>query len=148
MAAIVLSEHFQAPFTRRELAAAEDPFESGADAVQIIGDPALLAESAHPDWLSVDLGAVWHEMTGLPFVYAGWIGRRGFDPADAAEPLLLAAQQGAQNLEPLIQQGMATLGRSRNFMLRYLGQDLTYFMPEAEIRKALSAFGSRLNLLK
>jgi cytochrome c-type biogenesis protein CcmE len=60
----------------------------------------------------------------------------------------LAAQQGAQNLEPLIQQGMATLGRSRNFMLRYLGQDLTYFMPEAEIRKALSAFGSRLNLLK
>ncbi len=148
LAAIALREHFKAPFTRRELSAEQDPFNSGADAVQIIGDPALLAETAHPDWSVIDLGSVWEQMTALPFVYAGWIGRRGFDPDDAAEPLMNAARRGVTQLEPLIEEGMATLGRSRDFMLRYLGQDLTYFMPESEIRDALSAFSSRLSLLK
>lgn len=45
-----------------------------ADAALLIGDPALYLETATP---RLDLGAEWHRLTGLPFVYAFWAGRPG-----------------------------------------------------------------------
>ena len=46
------------------------------DAVLVIGDAALLlaAERRYP--CMTDLGAAWHEWTGLPFVFAVWAARR------------------------------------------------------------------------
>jgi chorismate dehydratase len=50
-----------------------------ADACLLIGDIGMTAPS---DGLEVlDLGQGWKELTGLPFVWAGWIGSPGFDPA-------------------------------------------------------------------
>ena len=48
-----------------------DPF----DAVLLIGDPALAA--ARSSWERDDLGELWKERTGLPFVFAAWVGRQG-----------------------------------------------------------------------
>jgi chorismate dehydratase len=45
-----------------------------ADAALLIGDPAL-DEDRGPERL--DLGAEWHALTGLPFVFAVWAGPRG-----------------------------------------------------------------------
>lgn len=41
----------------------------------VIGDPALQVEGRFP--YAWDLGALWWEMTGLPFVFAAWCGRPG-----------------------------------------------------------------------
>lgn len=52
---------------------------SGADALLQIGDSALrlLTSAGRGSWPHViDLGQVWHEWTGLPFVYARWMVRR------------------------------------------------------------------------
>ncbi|MGW6912748.1 menaquinone biosynthetic enzyme MqnA/MqnD family protein [Kitasatospora sp. NPDC054939] len=52
-----------------------------ADAAVLIGDPALRAslEQAPSQGLAVhDLGAMWKEWTGLPFVFAVWAARRDF----------------------------------------------------------------------
>lgn len=45
-----------------------------ADAALLIGDPALDEEGAPA---RLDLGALWYELTGLPFVFAFWAGPRG-----------------------------------------------------------------------
>ncbi|AUG79214.1 menaquinone biosynthesis protein [Kitasatospora sp. MMS16-BH015] len=52
-----------------------------ADAAVLIGDPALRAtlEADRLDGLTVhDLGAMWKEWTGLPFVFAVWAARREY----------------------------------------------------------------------
>ncbi|KQV24100.1 MULTISPECIES: menaquinone biosynthetic enzyme MqnA/MqnD family protein [unclassified Kitasatospora] len=52
-----------------------------ADAAVLIGDPALRAslEQAPQQGLAVhDLGAMWKDWTGLPFVFAVWAARRDY----------------------------------------------------------------------
>jgi len=69
-----------------------------ADAALLIGDPALFFDPP-PGVTKIDLGSVWADMTGLPFVWAFWAGR-----PDAASPatvrlLQSAAMEGAANLD-------------------------------------------------
>lgn len=65
-------ETFTAPPVQSEMLAQ-------ADACILIGDIGMTAPS---DGLEVlDLGEGWKELTGLPFVWAGWIGSPGFDPS-------------------------------------------------------------------
>lgn len=58
-----------------------------ADAALLIGDPALFADHRALGADKIDLGQVWTEMTGLPFVWAFWSGRTG--AIDAAGVLRL-----------------------------------------------------------
>lgn len=52
------------------------------DAILLIGDEALRNRSGIDEFPFVhDLGEVWNEMTGLPFVYARWLARKDTDPA-------------------------------------------------------------------
>ncbi|GAA5007882.1 menaquinone biosynthetic enzyme MqnA/MqnD family protein [Kitasatospora paranensis] len=58
-----------------------DAMLASADAAVLIGDPALRAslEQAPRQGLAVhDLGAMWKEWTGLPFVFAVWAARRDY----------------------------------------------------------------------
>ena len=118
-----------------------------ADAVQAIGDPALAAAAAHPDWTVVDLGAEWYRRTGLPFVFAAWIGRPGFDPASAAEPLAAAAARGLARRDEFAVEGARTGPGDEAFYRRYLGEDLCYRLPEEQVRASLREFDSRLGSL-
>lgn len=55
------------------------------DAALVIGDNALFSDHVALGLEKVDLGEEWVGMTGLPFVYAFWAGRRGIaGPADVA----------------------------------------------------------------
>ena len=57
---------------------------ASADAALLIGDPVFAAlDGAHS---SLDLGTEWSELTGLPFVFAFWAGRK-----DALDPVLVRA---------------------------------------------------------
>jgi chorismate dehydratase len=58
-----------------------------ADAALVIGDPALDHEDDAP---TLDLGAEWRALTGLPFVFAFWAGR-----PDALGPEDVAALQAS-----------------------------------------------------
>ncbi len=49
---------------------------AGTTAGVIIGDPAIDARAEFPYYY--DLGEAWYEMTGLPFVFAAWLGRGEF----------------------------------------------------------------------
>ncbi len=154
LAAIVLRERWLAEFEAVELPGDLDPFVEGSvaagqaaggavDAVQRIGDPALVTAAAHPQWRALDLGEEWRVLTGLPFVYAGWIGRPGFDPATAAAPLEAAAAAGLARREQLADQTRLP-GVGPAFLRRYLGEELRYRLPEDQVAAALAAFGRRI----
>ncbi len=116
------------------------------DAVQIIGDLALKLADRNPDKKILDLGETWKQLTRLPFVYAGWIGRRGFDPAEAAHILQAAAVEGMAQRQSLAEEGAEQLGLSQSFIRRYLCQDLSYTLPSHIVRSSLAEFQARLGL--
>jgi chorismate dehydratase len=77
------------------------------DAVLVIGDPALILQARNAYSHRYDLGEVWKNWTGLPFVFAVWAARRG-GPAQRVreihQALLEAKEWGLANLPVLAQQ--------------------------------------------
>jgi len=56
---------------------------SQAEGLLLIGDQAMRTRNRPPEGFvhTLDLGADWHEWTGLPFVYAVWVVRSSLEPA-------------------------------------------------------------------
>ena len=61
---------------------------AAADAALLIGDAALFADYERHGAEKIDLGQVWTELTGLPFVWAFWSG-----PVNAVTPEVIALLQ-------------------------------------------------------
>ncbi|MDP6038331.1 MAG: menaquinone biosynthesis protein, partial [Candidatus Latescibacteria bacterium] len=63
-----------------------------ADAALLIGDPALELDLKR--YCVLDLGEVWTRMTGLPFVYACWTGRKDVLDSEDVAKLIEAKKKG------------------------------------------------------
>ena len=97
------------------------------DAGLLIGDLKLFEL---PDRVQVyDLGQGWHDLTGLPFVYAAWLAR-----TDRISPELIAALEAAKEWGLLHLDALAIkwatkwnlpLDRSRDYLLNVMNYDLT-----------------------
>lgn len=146
LARIVLRDLFGATFEEYSMGKGQSPFNTRADGVQLIGDPAIRACAEHPHWKPVDLGETWRRLTRLPFVYAGWIGRPGFSPQNAASILETAAKEGLENRKSWIEEGVRHFGYPREFVNHYLNEDLCYRLPPGQVRAALNEFQRRLEL--
>jgi chorismate dehydratase len=75
------------------------------DAALVIGDPALLVDHRSigtGEIEKIDLGQVWTEMTGLPFVWAFWAGR-----ASALAPAAVRRLQDARDAGVRISDALA-----------------------------------------
>jgi chorismate dehydratase len=55
---------------------------AACDAALLIGDPALFVDHRALGAEKIDLGQTWTDLTGLPFVWAFWVGRSGTDGID------------------------------------------------------------------
>lgn len=63
-----------------------------APALLLIGDAALRASLQKSDLLVYDLGQLWYDWTGLPFVFALWLCRRQAVETQFSEVIALAGQ--------------------------------------------------------
>jgi len=72
------------------------------DFVLLIGDQAIEFQRAPHGHTIFDLGKVWREMTGLPFVFAVWALRRGFANEDLRQELQAAKRLGVATMEEII----------------------------------------------
>lgn len=78
-----------------------------APAMLLIGDSALRAALKHTDLMVYDLGGLWYEWTGLPFVFALWFcGRqvaadRPDEVSCLARHLIASKVQACSNLESI-----------------------------------------------
>jgi chorismate dehydratase len=81
------------------------------DAKVMIGDHALCAPTAASG--DIDLAAAWHELTGLPFVFAVWVHRLGHPHAEALADIAHASKR----------KGVAELPMLARLMSQRLGLD-------------------------
>lgn len=97
----------------------------GADAAVMIGDRALCSEPAPAG--DIDLAEAWKAMTGLPFVFAVWAVRSGFDGlAEASAIAHRACEEGLQALERIAARYADQYGRTPSFWHGYLSEVIHY----------------------
>ena len=109
-----------------------DPQSVDADAVLLIGDTALTADPG--ELTPTDLGALWTERTGLPFVYAVWACHKS-TPTERVMPMLLRARERGLPQRPVLaQQAAKELGLPAAGLTQYLTKNLRYQLGEREIK--------------
>ncbi len=119
-----------------------------ADAVLVIGDAALTQPWDDFFDLRMDLGQLWCQTTGLPFVFAVWVVRRDYashHPERVAQALALfhrSRHQGYENIETVIDRGVERLNLDRSLIERYY-QVLLCDLDQPKIH-ALELFFERL----
>ena len=80
----------------------------GREAILLIGDAALRATMGRHDMFVYDLGELWYQWTGTPFVFALWLttrevaGRRGDELRRLARQLGHAKQYAGEHLEEIV----------------------------------------------
>jgi chorismate dehydratase len=107
------------------------PAASAKEFVLLIGDAALdfrRAPHQHSIW---DLGAMWYELTQLPFVYAVWALRRGVENTALRRQLRDARDFGLDTLESIIQ---TRPEYDLQFRQDYLGWHIHYHLGSDEKR--------------
>jgi chorismate dehydratase len=112
-----------------------------ADAALLIGDLGY-RDDGTTGLHVIDLGEAWRRLTGLPFVYALWIGHpEGLTPSLVSR-LARAKEWGTAHLEEIARREYRardeTLGRTRS----YLTEIMRYELGPRE-RKALARFGAK-----
>ncbi len=102
-----------------------------ADAVVIIGDRAIKPprEKFAATW---DLGEEWLDWTGLPFVFAMWATREGFELGNVEEALNRARDRGVENIAAIARREAPVLGLSEQSAIDYLSKNLYYQFGSAE----------------
>jgi chorismate dehydratase len=118
---------------------------SESDAALIIGDPALRLKPDELPFESLDLGAEWLTMTGLPMVFAAWAGKPGL-PVDQLARLTRASYEfGRAHLDEIIALAPAEHGIETPLAARYLREHIRYELGAAE-QEGLHTFLRLANL--
>lgn len=131
LARVMLAERFGVDPKLQRLPLGKTTEETTADAVLLIGDRAM-----HPPrekfsnvW---DLGEEWVNWTGLPFVFAMWVARKGASLGDVPEQLNTARDLGLAHVSDIAQRGAAALELPLDMVHRYLTQNLHFHLGKAE----------------
>lgn len=119
-----------------------------ADAVLVIGDRAMKPERYRShfasDW---DLGEAWHELTGLPFVFAMWVARDPrFADASWARIFETARDEGCEHAEEIIARHASSYRLTESECRDYLTHFLRFRLGAPE-KQGLLEFHRRCALL-
>ncbi len=117
------------------------------DAAVVIGDTALkfMEENERPNaekqksylklspepLLVFDLVERWKTLTGLPFVFAFWAARPGFQDKNVTALLKASRDFGVANTTVIAERYSETLSMKKEYLQEYLDQNVHYFMDEA-----------------
>jgi chorismate dehydratase len=130
LARIVLAEKFGVRPSAAPCAPDLGAMLSGHDACLLIGDKGM---TAHGEGLHVlDLGSAWAEMTGLPFVWALWVGKGAIAP-ELVQALNEARAWGQSHLEEVAQEAQARNGWPMPLVRQYLSETMNYDLGERHL---------------
>lgn len=130
---ILLRERFGLQPRLERLPIGAGVHETTADAILLIGDRAMHAPPGRfvAEW---DLGEEWTRWSGLPFVFAMWVARPGVNTAGLEAVLSAARDDGVRELEAIARDSAPEVGLSENACLRYLRDNLHFYLGEDEGR--------------
>jgi chorismate dehydratase len=103
-----------------------------ADAALLIGDAALRVDPANLPYETLDLGAEWVAMTGLPMVFAVWAGRKEAIREPYDRIFLESCRYGLEHMDDIV----AAEAPGRQFppdvVRRYLTQHIVFELGERD----------------
>lgn len=133
LARIVLSEMYGRRPEFVVLPTKASPGEDDIATKLLIGDKVVCPEPVgYPHQL--DLGAAWKELTGLPFLFAGWVARQDVELGDLSARLERAKRRGHEHLDEIIEKHARPRGWPGELARRYLSEHLQYDVGEAQWR--------------
>ncbi|MEM1061278.1 MAG: menaquinone biosynthesis protein [Planctomycetota bacterium] len=119
------------------------PADVDADALLMIGDRAIGPVPTNVGVVEVwDLGEEWYRWTGLPFVFAAWVGRRDRldDMAAAGRTLSSVRDVGVAGIDELAERHGPPLGLTAKSAAEYLRHNLRFTLGRGELA-GMTLFG-------
>ena len=113
---------------------------SEAPALLLIGDAALRASAQNSDLLVYDLGQLWYQWTGLPFVFALWLCRREVVEDRSAEVANLASQLAASkelariNIQTIAENTPEAEWMGTDRLIAYWRDNISYDLDDAHLK--------------
>lgn len=105
---------------------------ASADAALVIGDAALFKTgAAGPNYL--DLADEWHEMTGLPFVFAVWAGKTGALTLDDTQAIISSKNLGLDNIDAVCRAAAEEYDAGFDLVKAYLTDNIQFNLGDEEI---------------
>ena len=108
------------------------PMLEAADAALIIGDAALHLDPATLPFASLDLGAEWVSMTGLPMVFAVWSGRKEMMREDYGRAFVESCRFGLDHINDIAREQPAARGISEAMTREYLTRHIVFELDEKD----------------
>jgi chorismate dehydratase len=112
-----------------------------ADAALIIGDVALFLDHEGAGAQKIDLGQLWMESTGLPFVYAVWAGWPGAMSADDVRLLQRARDEGVAATDEVARAYYPDDPERQAVARRYLRDNIRYVLGDEELEGLRTFYG-------
>ncbi|MDX1931114.1 MAG: menaquinone biosynthesis protein [Capsulimonadales bacterium] len=112
-----------------------------ADAALVIGDNAFPEHTVAP--VSYDLGEIWTRRTGLPFVYALWLGPSESLTPELSALLRTAKEWGTAHVAEVAERNAARHNRTVERAHRYMTEYIRYDLGPCE-EEGLLLFGRKL----
>ena len=132
LAKVILAERYGVHPASESLPIESVTTDSSADAVLLIGDRAMhVPEERFVEVM--DLGRMWFEWTGLPFVFAMWVARQGARVNGVERALDQARDRGVQAIRRIAATQADRLGLNTQTALTYLTENLTFHLTTAEL---------------
>ncbi|CAH2032156.1 menaquinone biosynthetic enzyme MqnA/MqnD family protein [Trichlorobacter ammonificans] len=126
-----------------------------APAMLLIGDAALRSSQVGPAPYVYDLGSLWYDWTGLPFVFALWFCTRTAaaehrqEMATLAGQLLVAKEYACRERERIAAQAEEASWMGRERLIAYWRDNISYNLGKKELDglRLFYAYGAELGLL-
>ena len=108
-----------------------------ADAALIIGDPAM--KTPRDQFRVFDLATLWHEFTGLGFVFAMWMARTESASAVRSIDFAAARDEGLAHLDDISASYETQVELTREEIREYLTNNIAFTIDE-EMKKGMNLF--------
>lgn len=110
---------------------------TAADAALVIGDPAM--KISRDQFRVFDLATLWHEFTGLGFVFAMWMARSDSAEKIRAIDFAAARDEGLAHVDDIAAENQVVVGLTQEEIRTYLTENIAFRIDE-EMRKGLDRY--------
>ena len=133
---ILMNKFYSRAVDYRPAAPDPDMMLGQADAALLIGDPALMYNGSAEVY---DLAREWRRFTGLPFVFAVWMGQSGAELSRHAADFAASRDFGLDHVDDIAAEYAPKLGMTPSAVKVYLTRNIDYSL-DVENLKGLKLF--------